>query len=100
MKALSWLFGSLSVACLCAGLLLLLQPSPAQAAGFGGNCSDCACMCVIAGTPGNCSSTGCPQCKPGVPGCTCTAITNCKGAFGSGCWCSQSAGSSTCDVCN
>jgi hypothetical protein len=81
MKGLSWLFGSMSVAFLCAGLLLLLQPAPAQAAGLK-ECLPCTCMCSInnkneKGCPGLGYSSGSPpQCNDSMNCGDCTCFWN------------------------
>ena len=88
MQVLSLLFGSMSVACLCAGLLLLLQPAPAQAAGLFGNCTNCSCTCATNnGTSGpTCTSLGCSLCTP-VPTPCPAACGTCATGLGNQCWC-------------
>jgi hypothetical protein len=79
MKTLSWLCGSMAIAFLVAGSLLLLQPNMAQA-GLFDNCSDCNCVCAINNTnPSGCPGLGCGG-TYGPP--ICPATVTCSSLFG------------------
>ncbi len=60
MKLLSWLFGSMSLASLLAGVLLLLHPNPTQA-GQTVPCPNCTYMCTFITSQSLCNGkNGCP----------------------------------------
>ena len=85
MRFFSWLLGSASVACLAAGILLLLQPSTAYA-GIGSNCSDCNPTCwALSIQQSDCivNKYICVTCA-NPP---CLVYKTCSGTFGGNCWC-------------
>lgn len=86
MRLLSWLCGSMAIAFLAAGFLLLFQPGTVQAA-IGGNCSKCTPQCSYAKNKANCN---------GGVGCPGTKQNPCSGPLGGACWCSNWDGS----ICN
>lgn len=94
MRCLSWLFGSMSVAFLVAGCLLLLQPGTAKA-GLFGNCSDCVSACRINdGNPGGCANLYCTGANVGGK------TISCSGPLGGNCDCSFDFSTNLCDTCS
>lgn len=71
MKLLSWLCGSMSVAFLMAGFLLLVQPKAAQAAGAA-PCINCTADCKDCNTAAKCTVTAHSCTGGGVCGASCT----------------------------
>lgn len=93
MRTLSWLCGSMAIAFVMAGSLLLLQPSTGHAGYLTSNCSQCNDECYINdGNPGGCENEYCPQ-SP-------STLVYCSRAFFGKCQCSYNYTKNLCDTCS